>query len=151
MSGDPVIISARQLVYRYPGQSAPALNGVDLQLVRGQAIGLLGPNGSGKSTLINLLAGLRTSQGGEIDASPDTTTAWGEPTIALRCGVSAGSPADDAYTFNDVRWALHDTGATRTWTTLGRKVNVEVVVPDAYSSQAELVGSISFAVAKTLT
>ncbi len=87
----------------------------------------------------------------EVTPVSDTTTAWGDPVISLRCGVSEGSAADDPYTFNEVRWALHDTGATRTWTTLGRKVNVEVVVPDAYSSQAELVGSISFAVAKILT
>lgn len=77
MSGDPVIVTASQLVYRYVGQPMPALNGVGLQLVRGQAIGLLGPNGSGKSTLINLLAGLRTPQGGTIEhASPATTIAW---------------------------------------------------------------------------
>jgi ABC-2 type transport system ATP-binding protein len=77
MSGDSVLVAAEQLVYRYAGQAEPALNGVDLQLVRGQAVGLLGPNGSGKSTLINLLAGLRTPQGGHIrHASSGATIAW---------------------------------------------------------------------------
>ncbi|MGK2952751.1 MAG: ABC transporter ATP-binding protein [Thiobacillus sp.] len=67
MSGDDgLVLAAEQLVYRYPGQVEPALNGVDLRLVRGHAVGLLGPNGSGKSTLINLLIKLRRPQGGSV-------------------------------------------------------------------------------------
>jgi ABC-2 type transport system ATP-binding protein len=69
MSDAAAAVVARQLVYRYPGQAAPALRGVDLTLLRGQAVGLLGPNGSGKSTLINLLAGLRVPQQGQIEIS----------------------------------------------------------------------------------
>jgi ABC-2 type transport system ATP-binding protein len=60
------VISAEQVAYTYPGRSEPALGGVDLRLLRGQAVGLLGPNGSGKSTLINLLVGLRKPQSGRI-------------------------------------------------------------------------------------
>jgi ABC-2 type transport system ATP-binding protein len=60
------LIGAHGLVYRYPGQCEPALDGVDLRLVRGKAVGLLGPNGSGKSTLISVLIGLRTPQGGRV-------------------------------------------------------------------------------------
>ncbi len=81
-----------------------------------------------------------------VTPASDTTTAYGDPAITVRCGVAVGSDRDEPYTFNDVRWAMHDSGATRTWTTLGRSVNVEVVVPDAYSSQAELVGTISLTV-----
>ena len=66
MSVNENFLVAQRVVYRYPGQINPALCGVDLQLKRGQAVGLLGPNGSGKSTLINLLIGLRTPQSGEI-------------------------------------------------------------------------------------
>ncbi|HSH91395.1 MAG TPA: ABC transporter ATP-binding protein [Ramlibacter sp.] len=74
MTEDSVLVDAEQLVYRYDGQERPALDGVDLQLRRGQAVGLLGPNGSGKSTLINLLAGLRQPQGGQVRrARPDAT------------------------------------------------------------------------------
>jgi hypothetical protein len=69
---------------------------------------------------------------------------------ALRCGVRRGSDRDDPYTFNGVTWAMHDTGASRTWTTTAQQVNVSVQVPDAYGSQAELVGAISFAVRKAL-
>ena len=66
MSDARPLISAEKVVYRYPGQSDAALDGVDLQLLRGHAVGLLGPNGSGKSTLINVLIGLRTPQSGAV-------------------------------------------------------------------------------------
>ena len=66
MSNSDFLLAAERLVYRYPGQTEPALRGVDLRLARRQAVGLLGPNGSGKSTLINLLIGLRTPQAGRI-------------------------------------------------------------------------------------
>ena len=50
---------------------------------------------------------------------------------------------DDLFTFNEVQWAMHDIGSARRWTTRGLRVDVEVVVPDHYSSQAELLGSLS--------
>ena len=76
----------------------------------------------------------------------DTTAAWGTPAITLRCGVPEGSSQDDPYTFNGVGWAQHDAGSTRIWTTTGRKVNVAVEVPDAYESQAEIIGMLSPAI-----
>lgn len=78
MTGELPLISAEKLVYRYPEQSEAALDGVDLQLMRGHAVGLLGPNGSGKSTLINVLIGLRTPQSGAVvyAANERPTVAW---------------------------------------------------------------------------
>ena len=49
-----------------------ALDGVDLDVARGQIHGLVGPNGAGKTTLLGLLLGLAVADGGtcEILGSP---------------------------------------------------------------------------------
>ncbi len=77
-ASNEILLDAEGLIYRYPGQAEPALQGVDLHLVRGQAIGLLGPNGSGKSTLIRLLIGQRRPQAGQIqrNAKRPPVVAW---------------------------------------------------------------------------
>ena len=69
-------ISIRDLQKTYAGGKR-ALEGVTLDVPRGQIFGLLGPNGAGKSTMINILAGLVNKTGGsasiwgfDIDAHP---------------------------------------------------------------------------------
>jgi hypothetical protein len=78
-----------------------------------------------------------------------TTAAWGNPPITLVCGVPAGSSLDEPYEFDGVRWAMHDVGDARAWTTLGRRVNVVVTIHDKYDGQAELLGSLAAALSPT--
>ncbi|MCM1133292.1 MAG: ABC transporter ATP-binding protein [Ruminococcus flavefaciens] len=56
-----------------------ALDGVDLQIEKGTAFGLLGSNGAGKSTILRLLSGIYKQESGEvlIDGEPvyDNTSA----------------------------------------------------------------------------
>ena len=43
-----------------------ALNSVDLNLDKGQVVGLMGDNGAGKSTLVKIIAGVYPANSGEI-------------------------------------------------------------------------------------
>ena len=74
-------ISLEDVVFHYPGQEAPALNGVTLEIPKNQVIGLVGASGSGKSTAIDILLGLMTPTRGalSIDGAPlrdDQRRAW---------------------------------------------------------------------------
>lgn len=52
---------------RLYGQNFMALNGVDLTVYKGEALGIIGGNGAGKSTLLKLLSRVTAPTEGEID------------------------------------------------------------------------------------
>lgn len=52
---------------RLVGQTFMALNGIDLTIYRGEALGIIGANGAGKSTLLKLLCRVTAPTEGEID------------------------------------------------------------------------------------
>jgi ABC-type sugar transport system ATPase subunit len=61
--GVPVI--AVRAITKHFG-SIQALRGVDLEVNRGEVVGLVGDNGAGKSTLVNILSGALQPNGGTI-------------------------------------------------------------------------------------
>ncbi|HET7362412.1 MAG TPA: branched-chain amino acid ABC transporter ATP-binding protein/permease [Burkholderiales bacterium] len=64
-----------------------ALAGVDLEVRRGEIVGLVGPNGSGKSTLINVVSGHYRADGGRIAFAGHDLTALSAHRIA-RLGIA---------------------------------------------------------------
>lgn len=52
---------------RLVGQTFMALNGIDLTIYKGEAIGIIGTNGAGKSTLLKILSRVTAPTEGEID------------------------------------------------------------------------------------
>ena len=52
---------------RLVGQTFMALNGVDLTVYQGEALGIIGANGAGKSTMLKLLSRVTAPTEGEID------------------------------------------------------------------------------------
>jgi putative ABC transport system ATP-binding protein len=48
-------------------EKVEVLHGIDLDIPKGDFVALMGPSGSGKTTLLNLIGGLDSPSGGEID------------------------------------------------------------------------------------
>ncbi len=59
-------IRFENLGFRYPGQSEPALDGIDLVIPAGQTVALVGASGSGKTTLVSLIPMFLRPQSGRI-------------------------------------------------------------------------------------
>ena len=83
----PVIASAHDLVkvYGAGATSVRALDGVDVDLVRGELTAIMGPSGSGKSTLMHCLAGLDRPTSGSVVVDGQTVSSMSERKLtALR-------------------------------------------------------------------
>ena len=59
-------LSLNQVSYSYDGAKGPVLQDVNLEVRRGECIGIVGPTGAGKTTLIDLILGLLAPSGGQI-------------------------------------------------------------------------------------
>ena len=56
-----------------------ALNGVNMEIARGDLVIVMGPNGSGKSTLLNCITGQIPADAGTIFINERDVTALSEP------------------------------------------------------------------------
>jgi putative ABC transport system ATP-binding protein len=63
------LVRIRNLVktYQRGPEKIQVLHGIDLDIERGDFVALMGPSGSGKTTLLNLIGGLDSPTGGEIE------------------------------------------------------------------------------------
>jgi ABC-2 type transport system ATP-binding protein len=93
MGGEENIVETRGLTKRY-GSGVLAVNGLDLNVRRGEVYGFLGPNGAGKSTTLKMLVGLiRPTQGTALVAGHEP----GSPAGLARIGALVESPSFYPY------------------------------------------------------
>jgi len=78
------ILSLRDVRLVLMGNAGPVniLNGIDLDVERGKALGLVGPSGSGKSSLLMLLGGLEKATSGTVTALGQNLSAMNEDALA---------------------------------------------------------------------
>lgn len=67
-------IKLTKLVKSYPGGSAAAVSGIDLQVREGEFFSLLGPSGCGKSTTLRMIAGFVAPTSGIIQLGGEDVT-----------------------------------------------------------------------------
>jgi ABC-2 type transport system ATP-binding protein len=82
MATDAPALRCRGLVKRYG--DVVAVNGLDLEVGRGECFGMLGPNGAGKTTTVEILEGLTTPDAGEVEVLGQ---AWRGDGLALRARI----------------------------------------------------------------
>ena len=70
------LIRVRNLnkVYRRGGETINVLQGLNLDVEKGEFVAFMGPSGSGKTTLLNLLGGLDTPTSGTVTVDGDEIT-----------------------------------------------------------------------------
>jgi hypothetical protein len=86
----------------------------------------------------------------DTDPPSPLTTAYGDPPIEVTCGVSppAGMAQAQSQCFevNGVGWFAKEAGNGVIFTTIGRKLYVEIAVPAKYSPEANALTDVSDAV-----
>lgn len=57
-NNNETVIKLENISFTYKGNSEPTVKNINLEVKKGEFIGLIGPTGSGKTTLLNLIAGV---------------------------------------------------------------------------------------------
>ena len=78
------VIALKDVSLTLMGNAGPVniLRGIDLEVARGETLGLVGPSGSGKSSLLMLMGGLERATGGSVMALGQDLTVLGEDALA---------------------------------------------------------------------
>ena len=78
------LVTTRNLTktYQRGPEEVQVLHGIDLEIPEGDFVALMGPSGSGKSTLLNLIGGLDTPTGGEIEINGQRIDSLGAGQLA---------------------------------------------------------------------
>ncbi len=87
---DVAVLRLIEAVVRFPGQTSPTLQGLNLDIRQGEILAIVGPSGCGKSTLLRILANLLPLTGGTRIVSENAS-------------VSHSKQEDLAMVFQDAR------------------------------------------------
>ncbi|MCZ2804207.1 ABC transporter ATP-binding protein [Modestobacter sp. VKM Ac-2983] len=97
--GDTAAIVVRGLRKSYGGKAV--LDGLDLEVHRGECFALLGPNGAGKTTTIEVLEGVRRRDAGDVEVLGEDPATAGRSWRARIGVVSQGEGAGQALSVRE--------------------------------------------------
>lgn len=89
------VLAARDIRVHFEG--VKAIDGVDLEVRRGEILGLIGPNGAGKTTLVNVVGGVQRPDTGTVELGGEDVTSW---TSARRARAGLGRTFQGARLFD---------------------------------------------------
>jgi ABC-2 type transport system ATP-binding protein len=98
-AGDAPAVTVRGLGKSYGGRAV--LDGLDLEVRRGECFALLGPNGAGKTTTIEILEGVRRRDAGEVLVLGEDPATAGRAWRARIGVVSQGEGAGQALSVRE--------------------------------------------------
>jgi len=90
------LIEAKNISYTYPDGSK-ALQGIDLQVEKGEFVGLLASNGSGKTTLLRCINGLIKPQSGDVTIDGEPISRLPQKSLFQRIGMVFQNPNDQLF------------------------------------------------------
>ncbi len=79
-----MLIEIRNLtkVYQMGSEAVKALDGIDLEVAKGEYVAIMGPSGSGKSTLMNLIGCLDTATSGSYRLNGQEVSSFDDDALA---------------------------------------------------------------------
>lgn len=119
------VIQCENVKFYYAGSETPALNGVSLNVKKGEFISVVGHNGSGKSTLARLLNGLLEADEGKITVfGMDVSEKKNAVEIRKRVGIVFQNPDNQmvaSIVEDDIAFGPENIGVARE--EIGRRID----------------------------
>lgn len=116
-----IVIRLEDVSFTYKSENKPTVKNINLNVKRGEFVGLIGPTGSGKTTLLNLIAGVLpyyidgTLEGKIfIEGTPTTEKSFAE--LSRLVGLVMQDPESqlfNLYVRDEVIWGLENLGVPR--------------------------------------
>ena len=120
-STDDVIIKLENVSFTYKSADVPTVKNINLQVRRGEFVGLVGPTGSGKTTLLNLIAGVlphyyEGTLEGTVSIMGKPTTEMSMAEMSRLVGLVMQDPESqlfNLYVKDEIIWGLENLGVPR--------------------------------------
>ena len=115
------VIKLENVSFTYNGNSEPTVKNINLEVKKGEFIGLIGPTGSGKTTLLNLIAGVLPHYiGGDVQGNilvmGKETKDMSMAELSRLVGLVMQDPESQLFNLfvrDEVIWGLENLGVPR--------------------------------------